>query len=317
MTNTSSDSASGTPIILHPPQFNLLAELAQNHRSLASLLDRARSSGSTSSASTSASLLVKPRRVVPFTPQVVSVQDDAGKKRRATVLPGDEAYSYPSGMDPSLSGPGQRNRTYVLPPMKGQQGLVVEGAYLLSFFFFASQDFGFLPGALSPTLPPSCMHASAFSLTKICSCRFCRLPPTRRTPYARARVGRHVCRRQWTKRCQAVVNSFKFNLGNMITKINSTGNRSDQDHLIARRCVHQAIGPSAPLRIPPRAPLRSQPRSGNHSGGSSSCARRTGTRSEQTRATKRAVAAAAACPGWTPRRSRLRFQEKAENQKCL
>ncbi|TKA52503.1 hypothetical protein B0A53_04879 [Rhodotorula sp. CCFEE 5036] len=119
-------SSSETPIILHPPQFNLLAELAQNHRSLASLLDRARSSSG--SASSTASLLVKPRRVVPFTPQVVSVQDDAGKKRRATVLPGDEAYSYPSsGMDSSLSRPGQRNRTYVLPPMKGQQGLVVEG----------------------------------------------------------------------------------------------------------------------------------------------------------------------------------------------
>ncbi|GAA5967416.1 hypothetical protein JCM8115_000785 [Rhodotorula mucilaginosa] len=119
-------SSSETPIILHPPQFNLLAELAQNHRSLASLLDRARSSSG--SDSSTASLVVKPRRVVPFTPQVVSVQDDAGKKRRATVLPGDEAYSYPSsGMDSSLSGPGQRNRTYVLPPMKNQQGLVVEG----------------------------------------------------------------------------------------------------------------------------------------------------------------------------------------------
>ena len=127
-------SSSETPIILHPPQFNLLAELAQNHRSLASLLDRARSSSSPTSSTSTASLLVKPRRVVPFTPQVVSVPDDAGKKRRATVLPGDEAYSYPSGMDSSLSGPGQRNRTYVLPPMKGQQGLVVEG----EFSFFAS-----------------------------------------------------------------------------------------------------------------------------------------------------------------------------------
>lgn len=139
LTTSSSDysgaaAASETPIILHPPQFNLLAELAQNHRSLASLLDRARSSSSPTSSTSTASLLVKPRRVVPFTPQVVSVPDDAGKKRRATVLPGDEAYSYPSGMDSSLSGPGQRNRTYVLPPMKGQQGLVVEG----EFSFFAS-----------------------------------------------------------------------------------------------------------------------------------------------------------------------------------
>ncbi|GAA5877756.1 hypothetical protein JCM3774_000746 [Rhodotorula dairenensis] len=116
-----------TPMILYPPQFNLLAELAQNHRSLASLLDKARSSSTNSRPNGMASLLVRPRRVVPLTPQVVSVKDDAGRKRRATVLPGDEAYAYANEADASLSRPGQRNRTYVLPPMKGQQGLVVEG----------------------------------------------------------------------------------------------------------------------------------------------------------------------------------------------
>ncbi|BGP57836.1 hypothetical protein JCM8202v2_005484 [Rhodotorula sphaerocarpa] len=123
---TPGDTGDDTPIILHPPQFNLLAELAQNHRSLASLLDPARTT-SPSSPSDHAPLLVRPRRIYPFTPQVSAVVDELGRKRRATVLPGDEVYQYADPADAELSAPGQRNRTYVLPPMKGQQGLVVEG----------------------------------------------------------------------------------------------------------------------------------------------------------------------------------------------
>lgn len=119
---TAASAAQGTPIILHPPQFNLLAELAQSHRSLRSLLDSSRSE-----QPMSGQMLVRPRRVYPFTPQVAAVTDDLGRKRRATVLPGDEVYKYDNAEDEHLSGPGQRNRTYVLPPLKGQQGLVVEG----------------------------------------------------------------------------------------------------------------------------------------------------------------------------------------------
>lgn len=110
------------PILLHPPQFNLLAELAHNHRTLASLLDP--------STSSSATPLVRRRRVVPLTPQVANVTDDQGKERKATVLPGDEEYQYDDEtVDPApgVHRAGKRNRTYVQPPKKGQQGLVVEG----------------------------------------------------------------------------------------------------------------------------------------------------------------------------------------------
>ncbi|GAA5984377.1 hypothetical protein JCM10908_003324 [Rhodotorula pacifica] len=110
-----------SPIILFPPQFNLFAELAQNHPTLSSLLDRSRSD------SKHDSLLVKPRRVIPWVPQASAVVDDQGWKRRAMVLPGDEAYEYADPADKGLSQPGQRNRTYVFPPTKGQQGLAVQG----------------------------------------------------------------------------------------------------------------------------------------------------------------------------------------------
>ncbi|GAA6049228.1 hypothetical protein JCM3770_003318 [Rhodotorula araucariae] len=122
------------PILLHPPQFHLMAELASNHRSLASLL----APGSTRDAP-----VVRARTVVPFTPQVgAAVRDAAGRTRRAMLLPGDEAYAYAPGtpalddlqrrMRASDGGdPGRRrarrNRTYVLPPKKGTLGLTVEG----------------------------------------------------------------------------------------------------------------------------------------------------------------------------------------------
>ncbi|BGP27176.1 NUDIX hydrolase domain containing protein [Rhodotorula toruloides] len=109
------------PILLHPPQFNLLAELAHNHRTLASLL---------APSTASATPLVRPRRVVPLTPQIANVTDDQGRERKATVLPGDEEYQYDDeAVDPApaVDKAGRRNRTYVLPPRKRQQGLVVEG----------------------------------------------------------------------------------------------------------------------------------------------------------------------------------------------
>ncbi|BGP43070.1 hypothetical protein JCM10449v2_007085 [Rhodotorula kratochvilovae] len=120
-------SAGAEPILLHPPQFHLMAELASNHRSLASLL----APGYPPSAP-----VVRPRTVVPFTPQVGgNVRDAAGRERRAMLLPGDEAYVYEAAtgleeLQRKVRGSerGRRNRTYVLPPKKGTLGLTVEGA---------------------------------------------------------------------------------------------------------------------------------------------------------------------------------------------
>ncbi|GAA5995392.1 NUDIX hydrolase [Rhodotorula paludigena] len=107
---------SAEPIILHPPQFNLLAELAHNHRSFRSLL----------SPSQDQPLAVRTRKVLPFTPQIATVRDDAGRERRATLLPGDEKYKPPAELG-VVGAKGAKNRTYVLQPKKGQLGLTPEG----------------------------------------------------------------------------------------------------------------------------------------------------------------------------------------------
>ncbi|GAA5918320.1 hypothetical protein JCM5296_005603 [Sporobolomyces johnsonii] len=130
-------------IILHPPQFYLLAELAHNHKSYRSLLLADRSA----SANPSTPPVVRPRAVRPFTPQIAHVVDSSGKKRGATLLPGDEDFVPPSldvgsafvvrelgkgSADGEGKGQGKmggRHRTYVLPPGKGVQGLTVLGVH--------------------------------------------------------------------------------------------------------------------------------------------------------------------------------------------
>jgi len=127
-----SSSSNAGPIILHPPQFNLMAELACNHRSLASLLVSPTDAGGIP--------VVRPRRVVPLTPQIAQVVDGQGRERRATLLPGDAEYTYEDGVgldevkalvETGAKGEAKgarRNRSYVLAPRKGQVGLTVEGA---------------------------------------------------------------------------------------------------------------------------------------------------------------------------------------------
>ncbi|GAA5866796.1 hypothetical protein JCM1840_004269 [Sporobolomyces johnsonii] len=129
-------------IILHPPQFYLLAELAHNHKSYRSLL-----AGRSASANPSSPPVVRPRAVRPFTPQIAHVVDSSGKKRGATLLPGDDDFVPPrsdvgdafvvrevgkGSADGEGKGQGKRggrHRTYVLPPGKGVQGLTVLGVH--------------------------------------------------------------------------------------------------------------------------------------------------------------------------------------------
>ncbi|GAA5881784.1 hypothetical protein JCM16303_006450 [Sporobolomyces ruberrimus] len=98
-------------IILHPPQFYLLAELANNHKSYRTLLDESGRS-------------VRPRSVRSFTPQIAKVVDEGGKMRPATLLPGDEAFE---GEEKGATG--ARHRTYVIPPNERTQGLTVLGVH--------------------------------------------------------------------------------------------------------------------------------------------------------------------------------------------
>ncbi|GAA6043085.1 hypothetical protein JCM8097_008415 [Rhodosporidiobolus ruineniae] len=120
-----------TGILLHPPQFNLLAELAANHLSYRSLLAPSPSSPSSNSA-----LVVRPRPVPTYLPRALRVRDKDGKERRAMALPGDEAYGplgeglievAGGGEKEGGKGGRRRNRTYVLPLEKGRAGLIVEG----------------------------------------------------------------------------------------------------------------------------------------------------------------------------------------------
>lgn len=135
-TSPPATAAGAEPIILHPPQFNLMAELACNHRSLASLLEPGSAAAAAAPAAAATAPVVRPRRVVPFTPQIAHVLDGQGRERRATILPGDDEYAYEAGVgldevmervERSAKG-GRRNRSYVLAPRKGQVGLTVEGA---------------------------------------------------------------------------------------------------------------------------------------------------------------------------------------------
>ncbi|GAA5910038.1 hypothetical protein JCM6882_008436, partial [Rhodosporidiobolus microsporus] len=125
-------------ILLHPPQFQLLAELAHNHPSYLSLLappsqDFSSSSSSSSSSSTAYPpcpypTIVRPRAVPTFLPRAAKVLDDSGRGRRAMLLPGDGEYDGAvSGSGAGGPGGKRRNRTFVLPPEKGKAGLVVEG----------------------------------------------------------------------------------------------------------------------------------------------------------------------------------------------
>ncbi|CEQ40933.1 SPOSA6832_02615 [Sporobolomyces salmonicolor] len=122
-------------IILHPPQFYLLAELAHNHKSYRSLL-----AGGSATGNSSSSPVVRPRTIA-------RVLDSSGKTRGATLLPGDEDFMPPSSDlgdafvvrelgEGSAGGErkgqgkiGGRHRTYVLPPGKGVQGLTVLGVH--------------------------------------------------------------------------------------------------------------------------------------------------------------------------------------------
>ncbi|GAA5900112.1 NUDIX hydrolase [Sporobolomyces salmoneus] len=106
-------------IILHPPQFYLLAELANNHKSWRSLVD---GSGNH----------VRPRKVRSFTPQIGKVVDEGGKLRPATLLPGDEAFVQGGGgegKEEERGKAGVRHRTYVIPPNERTQGLTVLGVH--------------------------------------------------------------------------------------------------------------------------------------------------------------------------------------------
>lgn len=102
-------------IILHPPQFYLLAELAQNHKSYRSLLD-------------GSGVNVRPRSVRSFTPQIGRVEDEGGKTRPATLLPGDESFVATDSAGES-GKTGVRHRTYVIPPNERTQGLTVLGVH--------------------------------------------------------------------------------------------------------------------------------------------------------------------------------------------
>lgn len=104
-------------IILHPPQFYLLAELANNHKSYRTLLGEGG--------------IVQPRNVKSFTPQIGKVIDAGGKERAATLLPGDEAFVVP-GEGGGKGKKGAKHRTYVIPPGPRTQGLTVLGELIPS-----------------------------------------------------------------------------------------------------------------------------------------------------------------------------------------
>ncbi|GAA6059221.1 hypothetical protein JCM10212_006614 [Sporobolomyces blumeae] len=125
-------------IILHPPQFYLLAELAHNHKSYHSLLVSASTSSQEGSR---VARLVRPRTVKSFTPQIGRVRDLSGTDRAATLLPGDVAYndsSSPDRLDKQGrvvhhgeidTSKGPKHRTYVVPPNERTQGLTVLGVH--------------------------------------------------------------------------------------------------------------------------------------------------------------------------------------------
>jgi hypothetical protein len=147
-------------ILLHPPQFNLIAELAAHHRSYRSLLASSPSSTSSSSSSSPSqldqSLLIAPRRVATYLPRLIHVpisgtipsftgggEEKKGETRRAMALPGDVFYETAAEKegDGGVSGgegegrrKGRRNRTYVLPPQMGKAGLVVQGPSFFPLF---------------------------------------------------------------------------------------------------------------------------------------------------------------------------------------
>jgi nucleoside diphosphate-linked moiety X motif 19, mitochondrial len=94
-------------IILFPPQFYLLAELAST-KNWQDVLD-----GKLSDLG--GLPLARPRSVTPFEPEIKGVVDASGAFRAATVLVGDPEHSK---TEPSKAEEGDRHRTYVLLPAK-------------------------------------------------------------------------------------------------------------------------------------------------------------------------------------------------------
>lgn len=114
---SSSSGAAPSSIILFPPQFYLLSELAP-HKSLASLLDPKNPSR------------VEGRLVQPFEPELIQVPDLQGQLREATVLPGDPAHSQtPSVLTEhgTTASKDFRHRSYVLTPETDKNGLRMPG----------------------------------------------------------------------------------------------------------------------------------------------------------------------------------------------
>ncbi|GAA5866103.1 hypothetical protein JCM8547_000599 [Rhodosporidiobolus lusitaniae] len=139
--STESEEEEGEVMLLHPPQFNLLCELAQCYRSYRSLLLPGEGEGGGGRE-----MVVKSRKVVTYLPRSIHVPlpsageggGEGTRTRRAMALPGDEFYDSVAGAaggaQEAVEGgggkkEGRRNRTYVLPPEKGKAGLIVEGVH--------------------------------------------------------------------------------------------------------------------------------------------------------------------------------------------
>lgn len=94
-------------LILFPPQFYLVGELTRfkSWRDLVSETD----------VDARGLPKVPARKVMPFEPEIVAVEDDDGNERAATVLTGDPMHSMTEEVLGDL-GPEARHRTYVLTP---------------------------------------------------------------------------------------------------------------------------------------------------------------------------------------------------------
>lgn len=110
-------------MILFPPQFYLLAELAR-HKDYRTLLD--------ADAGNGVPVRVKEREVRPLEPRLRRVRDEGGQSRLAMTLPGDEDYDEHEGAASETAGHGRRHRTYIVDEevVKGKPlGMVVMGVH--------------------------------------------------------------------------------------------------------------------------------------------------------------------------------------------